>query len=316
MKFPNKRQLCEHLNLEIFRARSLLLLLLLSLPRLQAQDNSQTPPASSPSTASTQTDGRDPNVYFGPSASGRSFLKKFAANVLLDQKDIWTSPFRINRSTAKWWLFAGAGTAVLLAVDHRASQALPFSGTSVAFGNNASRIGQWYTVFPAAGALYAAGLINGNEKLAETGALSLQALVGADITVNVMKVVARRQRPGDGDHGGHFEKGGSSFPSGHSTQAWALASVIADEYGDHRWVPYVSYGYASLVSVSRLLAQAHFTSDVFVGGAIGFFIGRYVVQTQREHRLHPHSTHARLFAPTVMPSFSPDSKTIALAWNY
>jgi membrane-associated phospholipid phosphatase len=120
----------------------------------------------------------------------------------------------------------------------------------------------------------------------------------------------------EGDHGGHFEEGGSSFPSGHSTQAWALATVVASEYGNIRWVPYVSYGYAALVSTSRVLAQQHFTSDVFVGGAIGFFIGRYVVRTQRSHREHLGSGRSRLVTPMVLPSFSPAAKTVTLAWTY
>jgi membrane-associated phospholipid phosphatase len=233
-----------------------------------------------------QSDTRDRNVYLDGQSSDRGFVKKFTTNVLLDQKDIWTSPFHISRSSAKWWILAGMGTAALIAADHPVSQALPFSGSSTDFGTDASRAAQWYTVFPAAGMFLATGKALHNKRLEETGVLGLQALVDADVVTNVVKVVARRERPGAGDHGGHFETGGSSFPSGHSTQAWALATVVASEYGDHKWVPYVSYGYAALIDVSRVLSQEHFTSDVFVGSAIGFFIGRYVVHIQRAHRKH------------------------------
>lgn len=263
-----------------------------------------------------QNDTRDRNVYLDGQTSGRGFVKKFTTNVLLDQRDIWSSPFRIRRSSAKWWILAGVGTAALIAADHRVSQALPFSGTSVNFGTAASRAGQWYTVFPAAGAFLAVGAALHDDKLEETGALGLQALVDAGVVTNVVKVVARRERPAAFDHGGHFEKGGGSFPSGHSTEAWALATVVAGEYGNHKWVPYVSYGYAALISTSRVLAQTHFTSDVFVGGAIGFFIGRYVVHTQQVHRKHLRSAKSRLFTPAVFPSFSPVAKTVTLAWTY
>ena len=61
--------------------------------------------------------------------------------------------------------------------------------------------------------------------LRQTGISSLEALVDADIVVGVLKLVTRRERPQSGDHGGHFETGGASFPSGHSAQAWALASL-------------------------------------------------------------------------------------------
>ncbi|HEX4165508.1 MAG TPA: phosphatase PAP2 family protein [Bryobacteraceae bacterium] len=260
-------------------------------------------------------DARDRNAYIGAPKPGRPFVKKFVANFLLDQKDIWTSPFHINQSSAKWWALTGAGTAILLAIDHPVSQALPTHGESVDFGTAASRAGQWYTVFPAAGALLGAGWVFHDDKLVETGALSLQALADADLVANVFKVVARRQRPLDGDRGGHFEKGGSSFPSGHSTQAWALASVIADEYGNHKWVPFVSYGYAVIISASRVAAQEHFTSDVFVGAAVGFFVGRYVVRTQRIHREHLSQGHSRLYIPTVLPTVTTSALTLNLSWQ-
>jgi hypothetical protein len=199
------------------------------------------PPIGQPAHRGT----RDTNVYLDGKSSCRGFTEKFTTNLLLDQKEIWTSPFRINRSSAKWWILAGLGTASLIAADHPISQALPFSGTSVDFGEAASRAGAWYTVYPAAGALFVIGGAFNNKKLQETGILGLQALTDADIVVNVLKVATRRERPTDGDHGGHFEKGGNSFPSGHSAQAWSMAAVVASEYGNHRWVPYVSYGYGN-----------------------------------------------------------------------
>ena len=297
-------------------ARLICLGTVLATSNLHAQEPTRTPVPFSHTCPPTILDSRDVNLYGKSGRPRRGFIKKFASNILLDQKAIWTSPFHINGSSAGWWIFTGLGTAALLGADHHISQSLPFSGTSVAFGNAASRAGQWYFVFPAAGISLALGAVTHNEKLEETGALALQALVNADIVANVLKVSARRARPGDGDHGGHFEAGGSSFPSGHSTQAWALATVLATEYGDHKWIPYVSYGYATLVSVSRVMAQEHFTSDVFVGGAIGFFIGRYVVRTQHAHQQHLHSLGAHLPVPQILPSFSPMEKVIAIRWSY
>ena len=281
---------------------------------IEAQQSPSQPP--SPTAQAANSDTRDDNVYLDDQSSDRGLIKKFTTNLLLDQKEIWTSPFRIHRSSAKWWILVGVGTAALIAADHPVSQALPFSGSSVNFGNAVSHAGAWYTVYPAAGVLFVAGSAFHNERLEETGVLGLQALADADIVTNVMKLVARRERPTAGDHGGHFEEGGSSFPSGHSAQAWALATVVASEYGNHKWVPYASYAYATLVGVSRVLAQEHFTSDVFVGSAIGFFIGRYVVHTQRVHRQHLHSRTSSLFTPAVSPSFSPFAKTVTITWIY
>ena len=283
--------------------------------QLPSAEGGQTPAQTVQTPGQVGTDSRDPNVYIGQQPSPRSFARKFTANFLLDQKDIWTSPFRIDKSSAKWWIFAGVGTFSLIAADHEIAQALPQNGPVVNFGKQASRAGEWYTVFPVAAGFYASGLVTHDKKLIETGALSLEALASADVVTIGLKAAVRRERPNEGDHGGHFEKGGSSFPSGHSTQAWALATVLADEYGNHKWVPYVSYGYATLVSTSRLLAQDHFSSDVFVGGAIGFFIGRYVVRTQRVHHNHLTGIPSKLLSAAVTPSFSPVQKSVALTWT-
>ena len=75
---------------------------------------------------------------------------------------------------------------------------------------------------------------------------------------------------------GSFTNGGS-FPSGHSASAFAVATVIAEQYRQHRWVPWVCYGTAAFLSLTRLPAQAHFPSDIFIGGVLGYTISHFVV---------------------------------------
>jgi len=53
--------------------------------------------------------------------------------------------------------------------------------------------------------------------------------------------------------------------------------VIARQYKNHKWVPYVAYGLAGVIGFSRLTLSAHFLSDVFMGAALGYTIGRYDV---------------------------------------
>src|SRR3984957_14408365 len=73
---------------------------------------------------------------------------------------------------------------------------------------------------------------------------------------------------------GSLLRGRGSMPSGHTIVAFGIATVVARRYGNHRWVPYVSYGAAALVGFSRVTLSAHFISDVFLGGALGYSIGR------------------------------------------
>jgi membrane-associated phospholipid phosphatase len=77
-----------------------------------------------------------------------------------------------------------------------------------------------------------------------------------------------------------FLRGDGSLPSGHTIAAFSIATIVARRYGNHRWVPYVSYGMAALVGFSRLTLSAHFVSDVFVGAALGYSVSRFAVLRQ------------------------------------
>jgi membrane-associated phospholipid phosphatase len=58
---------------------------------------------------------------------------------------------------------------------------------------------------------------------------------------------------------------------------------MAKRYGQHKWVPWVSYGLAGLISFSRVPDMAHFPSDVFLGAALGYTITRFDVFRERSH---------------------------------
>ncbi|MFL6354482.1 MAG: phosphatase PAP2 family protein [Bryobacteraceae bacterium] len=259
--------------------------------------SSQAPTTSDPRPA--PLDARDRNLYAGDNAVDRSTARKLISNICLDQKDIWTSPFRMHKSDAEWWALVGAGTAALIASDYTISKQLPNSGSSVSIGTDISRAGQVYSVYPFAAGLFGLGLASKNDHLEQTGVLGIQALVDAVIAVNVVKIVSGRERPLEGDKGGHFWKGGFGFPSGHAAEAWAIATVVASEYENHKWISVLAYSYATAVSASRVMARQHFPADAFVGSSIGFFIGRYVVRTQERHLQHSHSQHAFLLQPAV-----------------
>jgi acid phosphatase family membrane protein YuiD len=91
-----------------------------------------------------------------------------------------------------------------------------------------------------------------------------------------LKAATQRPRPETKDSNISFWHGGEAFPSGHSIQSWALARVVALEFGDKKLVPGIAYGLASPVSVARVAGRRHSPSDVLVGSAMGFFIGDYV----------------------------------------
>lgn len=265
-----------------------------------------------PAATLAQVEARDKVYYPDDTENVVPLTKKLVGNVLLDQKAIWTSPFHVHKQNAKWWLIFGGATAALLATDTQSSQILSNSKSQVRWGNRLSDIGSTYTVIPIVGAFYGLGALTDNAKARETGVLGGEALLDGLIVVEVMKVVAERRRPNAGTNKGEFLAGGASFPSGHSIAAWSLASVIAHEYSHEKWVPFVAYGLAGVVSASRFVAQQHYASDVVAGSAMGWFLGTYVYRTHEDSAGRRHG----FLHPSITPEILPGSGTYAVGLNF
>lgn len=61
-----------------------------------------------------------------------------------------------------------------------------------------------------------------------------------------------------------------SFPSGHTANAFAGATMLSIEYGEqYKWVPYLAYGTATAVGVMRMANNKHYISDVLFGAGLG-----------------------------------------------
>jgi len=182
-------------------------------------------------------------------------------------------------------------TAGLLALDPTDAAYFRRTPTFQRFNNiftsNATVIGTIATPI----SLYAIGLIRRDSKMQRTGLLAGEAVADAEILTTVLKDATSRVRPAGIPAGGNFSdtwfegrgsllRGNGSFPSGHTIAAFSVATVIARRYGNHRWVPYAAYGMAAVVGFSRLSLSAHFLSDVFMGGALGYSISRFTVLRQ------------------------------------
>jgi membrane-associated phospholipid phosphatase len=257
-----------------------------------------------PQTPSAALDRRDRIYYPGDTERLKPLARKLLLNILLDQKESFTSPFRMNRQDAKWWLLSAAATAGLIAADRRISNSFENSRGQVLWGGRISRIGASYTLVPLVAGYYGFGVWRDHAKAREIGVLGTESLLDSLIVAGVLKEVARRNRP-DEKKPGDFWGGGTSFPSGHAIQMWSIASLVAHEYKHRAVVGIVAYSLAGVVSASRIAAQKHFASDIFVGGTMGWFIGRYVYNTHMSHLAHKHSS----VIPIVVPEFRADRKS-------
>ncbi|MGA3042284.1 MAG: phosphatase PAP2 family protein [Bryobacteraceae bacterium] len=126
---------------------------------------------------------------------------------------------------------------------------------------------------------YMAGLIRKDSKMQRTALFAGEAVADSEVLATVLKDATRRVRPSGIPPGGNYYDSWF-FPSGHIIAAFSIATVVARRYGNHRWVPYAAYGLAAAVGFSRLSLSAHFFSDVFVGGALGYAISRFAVLRQ------------------------------------
>lgn len=233
--------------------------------------------------------------------------RQLPADVWRDQKAIWTSPFHMkSRDATCWVLFSGA-TAGLIASDH--ATAYDHGPTQIRWGNRISRVGAAYTLVPAVAGFYAWGVWKNQARARETGIRGGEALLDALITVEVLKLAARRNRPDAVADRGKFFAGGTSFPSGHSIEGWALASLIAHQYRNRKWVPVTVYGLAGAVSAARFAAQKHYASDIVAGGVMGWFIGRYVGDRS--------ATRWRgSIVPQLVPVWNPSARTYGIALTF
>jgi membrane-associated phospholipid phosphatase len=142
-----------------------------------------------------------------------------------------------------------------------------------------------------AGGAYAVGRLARSDHFADLGFHGAEALALGGALTGLVKGIAGRQRPyvdeRDADNfafGAGFGSGArTSFPSGHTTAAFAVAAAITAETrhwwpGAPRVITPVLYGGASLVGLARVYDDRHWASDVIVGAAIGTAAGRWVVR--------------------------------------
>lgn len=277
----------------------------------QIEDTAAQPPAAPQATQAEPDSGKEiPNplsdrrdriFYPGDTERLKPLMVKLGANILLDQKEIWTSPFRMNRQNAVWWAGFGAATGALIATDHSTSKTFRNSQGQIVWGDRLSQPGASYTLLPLMAGFYGYGVIFNDAKPREVGVLGGEALIDSLIVAAALKPAFRRNRPNAVDEAGHFFESGDSFPSGHSIESWAFASVVAHEYQHQKIVPIAAYTLASMVSLARFAAEKHYASDILAGGAMGWFIGRYVYKTHQDHMMHAQRRIGDI-APMIQPS--------------
>jgi len=206
-------------------------------------------------------------------------LRNIPRNLLHDQVGIWTSPLRASDGDWAMGLFFVASAGALGSEDTNIMQHHFLNQDTASHANTAST-GLTGLLGAAPVAYYGFGYLRHDSDAEQTGILAGEAVVDGLAVNEIFKISSRRERPAlDNARGRFFQPGvgfDSSFASNHSVVAWSSATVIASE-SDRPLIKIAAYGLAAGVSSTRVIGRDHFPSDVFVGSAVGWMIGRYVL---------------------------------------
>jgi len=210
-------------------------------------------------------------------------------------KDLWIqakAPFTISSQDAPWAACGVVALGSFLLADPAIYDAVD---PPALVGTTTQR---WSLTVTKFGAEYGLGFLAGftgygflanDKKALETSYLAAEAFITSGIWSELLNLMSGRERPSVRSRSGgkwrgpfavsfsrHFSDF-DSFPSGHTSTAFSLATVFAGQYSETPAVPILSYSIASLVGISRIVVNRHWASDVFAGAAIGYLCARQVL---------------------------------------
>jgi membrane-associated phospholipid phosphatase len=224
-------------------------------------------PAATPAIASD--DGAAPVEAAGapvssneavPRGDGRRTIRRLPANLGRSVIGVF------HRDSLGPFLAGGAATAVGSLADDEVTDSINSSGSG--WGNSLETAGGpiWGSLFTAA--MFTAGRFSNHAHFRAMTYDMVDAVVCNFGYAEAIKYAVRRERP-NGDNN-------QSFPSGHASNAFTIATVVERHYGWKLGVP--AYVIAGVVGASRIQQDKHYVSDVVAGATLGYIVGRTVVR--------------------------------------
>jgi PAP2 superfamily protein len=181
-------------------------------------------------------------------------------------------------------------------LDRRSEELLAHRVES--FGQIGQEVGGASAMIPFTAALFAVGRAAGGPRFRAATYDGAQAFIVNAVYTTALKEAVGRRRPEGSNR--------LSFPSGHTSSAFAWATVAGHYYGPKVGVP--AYAAAGLIGLSRMEKNQHHFSDVLAGAALGFVVGRTVVRKDGEPLREP----GRL---RLAPAFAPSGGGAGLSFS-
>jgi membrane-associated phospholipid phosphatase len=170
-----------------------------------------------------------------------------------------------------WAAFGGASALAVHPADHHVTPYLVHASWSQGVFAFGAVIGDTPELLAASVAVYAVGRTKDYPKVSHLGMDLIQAIAVSNMIVQPLKYATGRERPdGSGD---------TSFPSGHASDTFAVATALERHLGWRGAVP--AFTFASYVAISRMHDNRHYLSDVVFGSSVGIISGRTVTRHGR-----------------------------------
>ena len=241
--------------------------------------------------------------------------KHYFRHYWTDSRDLIAAPLNLNGQGWKgrdWLKLAGVAgiTAALTLTDSEIRDFVQDRRTGML--DDVSKyalepLGDYYA-FLITGSLLLHGSVSGDSRAFSTGLLAAESMILSAAMVRISKHMTGRTRPDAWwEPGPHEWKGpfnGKSFPSGHTTTAFALASVLAYQYREHPWVPVTAYSIATLAGLSRVYDNRHWFSDIVAAAALGISTGKFICK-QNQNR-----------GASIMPEYSGGTTGLTIVYKW
>ena len=222
------------------------------------------------------------------------------SSMVRDQGKLWTSPLRIEKKGLALWIPVISVTALSIFHDEEIYSSVKNFQNKHGWVSDISpvitQVGDDPFVLGTGTLFILTGTLAHNKKLKQTGLIALQTWFHTGFIVQAGKLFFGRQRPSfengtDQWHGfpeslrrltgGPVSKY-DAFPSGHTIEAFGLATVIAEQYKDKKIIPVICYTIATGAGLSRITEDTHWFSDVVLGAAMGYGIGKFMVRERKD----------------------------------
>lgn len=219
--------------------------------------------------------------------SARSAGEIFRSDISAAGRDaaaVATAPLRFS---ARDWAVTAAiagGTALLFTADRTARSIARRSHSTAAggFADVGREYGREIYGLSLSGGLYAGGLLFGSDHVRTTGRMLFESVAIAGVVNMALKSLIGRSRPQAEEgpfafRGLETELNHTSLPSGHTTVAFSVSSVLARRIGN-AYATIGLYSLAGVTACSRVYHDNHWLSDTFLGAALGTAVGLAVTR--------------------------------------